>query len=268
MHPRRAAPVALRFIRATQLHSGYELFPHAPQHRLVQAAGEGGGIIVIGNPRRRGSGPVRAAAATDPSPVFVTRERGDQRMAQVDLEDRLRHRAAVLLREEALQHAVARSPPATRHEALEVSRCEARTSATRSPSASLIGRDRRGLIRFGARPSRPPCRRQPDQAEIDIALAQRLQRLAAEIDRRRGPERVHGIGQQQHLDAACFRRLQLRVGLQPLDAVADEIIDLGLVRPEVVNILPQRAVLARRRREARQAPAVSRGARNPPTGLP
>src|SRR5215211_425740 len=30
------------------------------------------------------------------------------------------------------------SPPATRHDALEVSRCEARTSETRSPSASLI----------------------------------------------------------------------------------------------------------------------------------
>jgi hypothetical protein len=77
-----------------------------------------------------------------------------------------------------------------------------------------------------------------------VALAQRFQRLAAEIERRRGPERIDRIGQQQHLDAAGLRGFKLWIRLQPLEAVAGEIIDLGLVRLEILDILLQRALLA------------------------
>ena len=140
------------------------------------------------------------------------------------------------------------SPPATRHDALVVSRCDARTSDTRSPSASLITAMIAASSAAGLSLSFSPelVVEQRDQTEIDVALAQRFQRLAAEIERRRGPERVDRIGQQQHLDAARLGRFELRVRLQALDAVADQIIDLGLVRLEVLDILLQRALVARR----------------------
>ena len=47
-------------------------------------------------------------------------------------------------------------------------------------------------------------------------------------------------------------RFQLGIRFQPLDAVAGEVIDLGLVGLEVLDILLQRAFFARRRGEARQ----------------
>src|SRR5439155_3774860 len=68
----------------------------------------------------------------------------------------------------------------------------------------------------------------------------------------RSPERVDRIGQQQHLDATRSRRFQLRIRLQPLDAVADQIVHLGLVGLEIFDILLQRALVARRGGEARQ----------------
>ena len=80
-----------------------------------------------------------------------------------------------------------------------------------------------------------------------------LQRLALEVLRHRGPERIDRIGQQQHLDAARARRLELRIGLQPLGAVADEVIDLGLVGLEVGDVLLERARrIAGGRGEARE----------------
>ncbi len=131
---------------------------------------------------------------------------------------------------------------ATRQEAELVRRVEALTSLTRLAERGLDHRDGGGFIdgrlvllrvvgRVDAR----------DQVEVEIALAQRLQRLALELRWHRGPEGVDGIGQQQHLDAARGRSLQPRIGLQPLDAVTDEVIDLGLVRLEIGDDLLERA---------------------------
>ncbi len=91
-----------------------------------------------------------------------------------------------------------------------------------------------------------------NEAEVHIALAQRTQRLAAEVKRRRGPQRIDVVRQQQHLDTAGRGGLELRVRLQPLQAFTDQIINLGLVRLEVVDILLQRPRLAHRGGEARK----------------
>ena len=201
------------------------------QHQPIEPAANAAGSS--------GNSPSRICACSssrnDRSARCILRagNRRHQRMAHVDLEDRLGDGAAVLLRQQPLQLRSRPWPPATRQDALVVSRCEARTSDTRSPSVSLItamvaaSSAPDGSLFFGL------VVEQRDQPEIDIALAQRFQRLAAEIERRRGPERIDRIGQQQHLDAAGGGRFQLGIGLQPLDAVADEIIDLGLVRLEV-----------------------------------
>jgi len=88
-------------------------------------------------------------------------------------------------------------------------------------------------------------------AEIEVGPGQRLERLAAEIGRRRGPERIDRIGQQQYSIHAppqtpawdstsgvrCCRRSDNRS---------------RLVGFEVFDILLQRALLARGRGETRQ----------------
>ena len=174
-------------------------------------------------------------------------------MTQIDLEDRLGAQAPVLLRQDALELAAralavgneagGRAGEARR--GLDVADALAERGLDHGNGGGLVG-GRLVLLRLvrlvDAR----------DQVEIEIALAQRLQRLALELRRHRGPEGVDGIGQQQHLDAARGCRLEPRIGLQPLDAVADEIVDLGLVRLEIGDDLLQRTLLARRRGEARQ----------------
>ncbi len=92
-----------------------------------------------------------------------------------------------------------------------------------------------------------------DQAEVDIALAQRAQRLAFELLRHGRPEGIDRIGQQQHFDATGARRLELGIGFQPLRALAHEIVDLRLVGLEVGDVVLERArAVTGRRREARQ----------------
>src|SRR3977135_112812 len=103
-------------------------------------------------------------------------------------------------------------PPATRQAALSVSRCEARTAENGPPSggvrARLDGVGLAGVVLAGG------LVEQRHEAEIDLALAQRLERLALEIERQRGPEGIDRVGQQQHLDAARARRLELRILFQ------------------------------------------------------
>ena len=117
----------------------------------------------------------------------------------------------VLHRQQPLERAVVRRrrrrPGMTRSRSAAARRA---TSETRSPSASLISGNRRRLVGAGfILLVVGLVIQQRDQGEIDIALAQRLQRLAAEIERRRGPERIDRIGQQQHLDAARGRGSQV-----------------------------------------------------------
>src|SRR5206468_2723563 len=91
------------------------------------------------------------------------------------------------------------------------------------------------------------------QAEIHLALTERLERLAAEVERHRGPDRVYRVSQQQHLDAARARRFKLRVCLQAFDVVADEVVDLRLVWLEISDIFVERAqAVTARRAEAGQ----------------
>ena len=143
---------------------------------------------------------------------------------------------------------------ATRQAALSVSRCEARTSETCSPNASLTALMTAGRPRSEAGFCSAAWSSSGTSAEIDVALAQRPQRLAVEVLRHHRPEGVDRIGQQQDLDAARPRRLELGIGFQPLDALAHEIVDLGLVGLEVGDILLERAqaTFARRRGEARE----------------
>ena len=197
-----------------------------------------------GSPRttRRLSRAVKAAGSsgTSPSRIFAcsnrscgeigdvvvariglgARQRLHQRVTHVQFENWLERPAPVLPRQQARQLAVESAAPATRQAALSVSRCDARTSDTRSPSDVLHGGDDRVssslLSDFGSSAARRPCRAAA-RGEIDFALAQRLQRLAVELAGHRGPQRVDRIGQQQHLDAAGARRLELRIGLQPLE---------------------------------------------------
>ena len=82
------------------------------------------------------------------------------------------------------------------------------------------------------------------QAQVDLALAQRLERLALEILGYRGPQRIDRVGEQQHFYAAGARGLELRIGFELLGALADEIIDLRLIGAEIRDILLERAKLA------------------------
>src|SRR5258708_2981483 len=120
------------------------------------------------------------------------------------------------------------------------------------PEADLDGRDRHGLVGGGLRFFLCILVEQWNEVEVEIALAERLQRLALEIEPRRGPERVDRIGEQQYLDAAGRRRFQPGIRLQPLDAVAGQKIHLGLIGLQVRDILLQRPLLARRGGEPRQ----------------
>jgi hypothetical protein len=88
--------------------------------------------------------------------------------------------------------------------------------------------------------------------KVDLALAQRLERLALEARRHHGPERVDRIAQQQHLDAARARRFELRLDFSRSALSPARIVDLGLVRLEVRDILLERAAGAGRGVEARE----------------
>src|SRR5437016_3970244 len=90
------------------------------------------------------------------------------------------------------------------------------------------------------------------QAEIDITLAQGLERLAVEVELRRGPERIDRVAEQQHLDAARAGSFELGIGFEPLRAFADQIIDLGLIFFQIGDVLLERTRLAGRCVEARE----------------
>src|ERR1700737_974269 len=123
-------------------------------------------------------------------------------MPQIDLKDRFGPRPPILLRQQALQLPVG-----------PVAACDetgrARGQSRRHPhiahaiaQAGLDGRDRRGLIGTGLRLILRTLIEKWNEVEVEIALAERLQGLAFEIERRRGPERADRIGQQQTPAAA------------------------------------------------------------------
>jgi hypothetical protein len=60
--------------------------------------------------------------------------------------------------------------------------------------------------------------------EVRRALRHRLERLTFEGRRRRHPEAVDGIGQQQHLDAAGAEAFEIRRGFEPSNVVPGEVI--------------------------------------------
>ena len=102
---------------------------------------------------------------------------------------------------------------------------------------------------------------QRHEPEIDIALAERLEGLAAEVQRQGGPERVDRIAQQQHLDAALARCFELGIGLEPLRALAGKVINLGLIGLQIGDIIFERPVATGgggepRELEERVAPVV------------
>src|SRR5690606_29779071 len=81
---------------------------------------------------------------------------------------------------------------------------------------------------------------QRNQAEIGEALRDRLERLALEVDPRTGPEAVHLIGQQQHVDAAGTEAFELRRGRQTIEIASYRIIDGGLIVLQAGDIVLQR----------------------------
>ena len=89
-------------------------------------------------------------------------------------------------------------------------------------------------------------RRRPlgERNRLDVggALADRLERLALEAGRGRNPERVDGIGEQQHLDASRAKTFELRARGQALGVLAGEVVDRGLVLAQVLDIIGERAV--------------------------
>ena len=109
-----------------------------------------------------------------------------------------------------------------------------RTSATASPSVSLTkassGRDRAAITSAAAWP--PPPSASGTVAMSAAPCVTDLNGLPSKPDRRLHPERVDGVGQQQHLDAARPEAFQMRAGLQPRGVVAHEVPDRRLVRAQ------------------------------------
>src|SRR5262249_33540579 len=81
---------------------------------------------------------------------------------------------------------------------------------------------------------------QRDETEIQLSLAQGFKRLAIEAQLHRCPEGVDWIREQQHLNAASARGLELGARFEALSRVADEIINRRLVRLEVADVFFQR----------------------------
>ena len=111
---------------------------------------------------------------------------------------------------------MSRSPSsATRQTALSVSRFEARTSFTASPSDSLnsaiSARYRLGLPSAGFAVLLLLGR---DLVEIGAAARHRFERMVLVLADRGHPELVDRIGQQQHLDAAGAEAFELRASLE------------------------------------------------------
>ena len=176
-------------------------------------------------------------------------------MLHVELEDGFAAAAAVLAFEQALQFAI--PPLRARHQAGGAVGQARRGLHLRHLVAEhlLGGLQHRGIVldRIGAGLLGLLFVDERDQAEIDFALAQRLERLAFEFLRHRRPEGIDRIGQQQHLDAARLRGLELGIGLQTVEAVAHQIVDLRLVGLQVGHILLDRARrVAGRRGETRE----------------
>src|SRR5690606_33334715 len=92
---------------------------------------------------------------------------------------------------------------------------------------------------------------QRNGGQVHLALAEGAERLALECQAQRRPEVVNSVREEQHLDTAGAGGLELRATCQPADIVASEEIDLVLVRPEVGDVVGERA------------PAVSGGAAEP-----
>src|SRR6266404_9056935 len=114
-------------------------------------------------------------------------DRGNQWMAQVDLQDRPGLGRAIMLRQQALQFAVG---PMTAGDETGCAGGQLRRGphiADALAEAGLDDCDRRGFVGSGLRLVLCTLVEQWDQVEVDIALAERLQRLAFEIEPRRGP---------------------------------------------------------------------------------
>jgi len=79
-----------------------------------------------------------------------------------------------------------------------------------------------------------------DQAKVDVALAERLQRLAFKSSGAEVQNAINRIGQQQDFDAAGRSCSSFGIGFQPLNAVACQKVDLGLIGFQIRDILLQR----------------------------
>ena len=189
-------------------------------------------------------------------------------VAHVELEDRLGAAAAILARQQALQLAVAALRAGDQAGGAVGQALRGAHVGDLLAKRVLDGLDD-GRVLVGRRLLLGRLVEQRHQREIDVALAQRLERLAVEVLRHHRPEGVDRIGQQQHLDAARAGGLELGIGFHPLRALADEIVDLGLVGLEVGDVLLERAQAARPPSwRSGRAPAAGRGVRGPRTGLP
>ena len=81
-----------------------------------------------------------------------------------------------------------------------------------------------------------------DRLDVGGALAHRLERLAVESRRRRHPEGVDRVCQQQHFDAARLEPFELRARGEALGVIAGQVKDRRLVLAQRGDILGQRPV--------------------------
>ena len=168
-------------------------------------------------------------------------KRDDELVPRIDLQDRLRH-AIVSRPAPARSFSSWRSGPnsgATRQTALSVSRSEARTSATSSPSVSLMKVRKFVTASSVSGAGSGLASTRGISARSAAPCVTDLNGLPSNASAGRDPEAVDRIGQQQHLDAAGAESFQMRRGLEAVDVVAREVVDRGLVLLERADIVLQ-----------------------------